>query len=152
MSIKRSKMKMDGAREILRALVDVRDGPFYLLWVDLTDLLWGRLPDAVRVAAGLPNIEFRIYQSEGNKDTYTAVSVSGRRQDGAGLSWGVTLRTADHEMEISGEAAIEVRQESREIFSVSERTNDTARAAELIKSIAAQVCARREGLKAPSVD
>jgi hypothetical protein len=148
MSTKKTKTKLEGAREVLRALLDARDGPFYLLWVDLTDVLWSRLPDALRTAAGLPNIEFRIYGGGDDQEaTYTAVGVSGRRMDGVGLSWIVALRTGAEQMEITGAAEIEEGQSSRELFSVTERTGDTTRAAELIKSIAAQVCARREGLK-----
>jgi hypothetical protein len=147
MSTKKTKTKLEGAREVLRALLDARDGPFYLLWVDLTDVLWSRLPDALRTAAGLPNIEFRIYGGEDEGSTCTAVGVSGRRMDGVGLIWTVALRTGAEQMEITGAAEIEEGQSSREIFSVTERTGDTTRAAELIKSIAAQVCARREGLK-----
>lgn len=127
-----------GVREILRALAEARDGPFYNLWLDVQ----------VRIRSPLPDIGFRIYQSDAI-DAQVSVWVSAVRSDGNQVCWGVGVETRGDEFEVFGEISEDDDRGSHEVFWVSDRSTDLKRAAEMIGDFARQVCARRECLETP---
>jgi hypothetical protein len=128
------RMPVDDVREVLRALAEVRDANFYPLWVGLVRD-W---PDP------LPEIEFRIYQVADSIDAVAVVAVEATRPDGTEFSWSVSLTARSADLIVEG--SIDSRS-SRDVisewFSESVETQDPTQAADLIRTLAAEVCRRR---------
>jgi hypothetical protein len=126
-------------REVLRALAEAHGQSFYPLWVELTR----------RIKKPIPHIGFRIFQVADSRDAHVVVWASAIRSDGNEVSWAVAVDTRDDELVVSGEVDIQDDFGNRTLFSLEERTTDPARAGELVRTFAREVCARRECLEAP---
>ena len=68
----RDPTPIDGVKLAIRALAELRDGPFYGLWVDLTYL----------IKHPLPQIDVRVFRIGDGTDAVVGVSVSAQRADG----------------------------------------------------------------------
>jgi hypothetical protein len=128
-------------QRVLRALAEARDKDFYPLWVRLT-YVW-RPP--------LPEIGFRIYQIADTADARVAVSVTGTRPDGARHTWGIAVDARSETITVA--TALDVDSpdgdEVDEVFGRTAETGDPARAAGLIRTMAAELCGQRWPLGAP---
>jgi hypothetical protein len=122
-------------QRVFRALADVRDTDFYLLWVDLTRS-W---PEP------LPRIMFRIYRIADTADeAMVVVGVEGTRGDGIGFVWSVSVTARSDHLVIEG--SIETGSSAgviSEVFRRSDETQDPGRAAELVRVLAGEVCGQR---------
>jgi hypothetical protein len=124
--------EVEGIRQLLRALAEVRDGPFYSLWVDMT----------YRVKQPMPQFVFRIFQVNDGINAVLSVNVSAYRADGAEVSWGVGLNTVDS-LNVYGGIEIDDKDGTREVFECSEIAASPKMAAEIIRRFAQEVCAQR---------
>jgi hypothetical protein len=121
---------------VFRALAEARDKDFYTLWCDLT-YIW-RSP--------LPVISFRIYQIADTADARVALWVTGTRPDRTEYTWslGVDARSDGLTVETSiGAGSPTGPPGDDELFSRSAETGDATRAAELVRSMAAELCGQR---------
>lgn len=134
------------AREILRALAEARDGPFYHLWVKLCGRWWHDLLEPIRSGTAHPTIEFRIYQVADSSDALAVVSVNGKRPGGPWYIWSLTVRTERDQLEVSGSVWSGSEGNEQEVFSVTECAANATDAAHCILRIAGKVCERREGI------
>jgi hypothetical protein len=129
-------MSVDDIRTVLRALAEVRNTDFYPLW---TELLRTWLPDP------MPEIEFRIDQIADGADGAAVVCVGATRFDGTEFVWGLRLLTRSGNLVV--ESTIGTRSpdgaSSDLLFKRSEQTQDPVQAADLIRTLAAEVCQRR---------
>ncbi|MEU8230637.1 hypothetical protein AB0C12_13665 [Actinoplanes sp. NPDC048967] len=122
-------------QRVFRALAEARDKDFYPLWCDLT-YLWRPLPE----------ITFRIYQVAGTADARVALWVAGSRPDRTRITWGLGVTaeagtlTIETSIDVGAPAGPEV---DDQVFERSAATGDAARAAELIRSMAGELCAQR---------
>lgn len=137
---------LHSVREILRALAEARDGPFYHLWVELCDRWWHDMPEPVRSGTALPTIEFRIYQVANSVDALAVVSVNGKRPGGPWYTWSLTVRTERDQLEVVGGLSREGEWDEQEVFSITERASKATVAAECILRIAGKVCEQRDGI------
>ena len=126
--------EVEGIREILRALAEARDGPFYSLWVELT----------YRVRHPLPRIEFRIYQAADSAETLLSVWVSATRPDGIEVGWSVGLETTPRALIIWATVDFSDDQGSHEVLELYTETQDAGEAAAQIGVYAGTVCAERD--------
>lgn len=131
----------DGIRLLLRALAEVRDGPFYSLWVDLTH----------RLQKLTPEIGFRISQVSDNENVCLGVGVTAIREDGLDVSWSVGLSTATGRLIIAGSVEITDDNGTREVFTRSAEAASLQKAAELIRTYASEVCAQPQWFDHPGV-
>lgn len=125
-----------GIRAIFRALAEVRDGPFYSLWVELT----------YRIKHPLPGIGFRIYKVADSVEAALGVWVSAVRPDGAEVSWSVVLKTTSESIVITASVDISDDDGTRQVFGRSADTGDAGEASTLIRVFAGEVCAKRDFL------
>ena len=129
-------------REILRALAEVRDGPFYSLYVDLT----------YRIKQPVPTINFRIFQVADSHEAVLGVGVSAIRPDGADVGWSLGIETASGSLVITATVEISNKQGTHEVFVLSADTTDPRQASTLIRTYASEVCAERHWLDATIED
>ncbi len=129
---------MSSIREVLRALAEVRDGDFYPLWIDVMRQVH---------KPPLPQIGFRIYQVADSSDAMVTVWVGATRSDGNDVNWGVSVQTDGDTLLVTGEISVGDDLGSCKIFSLSDRSTDAARTAELVRHFAQEICARRECLE-----
>ena len=125
---------VDALRNVLRALAEVRGGPFYSLYVDLSY----RYKDTVPT-----NIGFRIDRAADNLNARLVVAVSITRPDGIGICWSVSLQTSAESLHITASVASSDDHGWREVFERSANTTDSQQAANLIRMFANEVCAKR---------
>jgi hypothetical protein len=118
-------------RNILRTFADVRNGPFYSLYVNLMN----------HAKNPVPSIDFRIYPVAESTQAYLVVAVTGTRPDGVEVCWSISLETEQISLVIT--AAIEVSEDHgwREVFRRSAHTLDSQEASTLIRSLGREVCA-----------
>ena len=124
---------VDSIREVLRALAEVRDGPFKSLHTDLT----------YRIQRPLPQINFRIYQVADSKEAYLVVGVSATRPDGEEVSWSLSIETSAGSLIVTAAVEVSYEQGYRQVFERSESTTDSRQAASLIHAYAVEVCRER---------
>ena len=124
---------LQAVREVLRALADVRDGPFYRLWVDLTSI----------VTTPLPAIGFRIFRVADRPDAVAVVVVSMRRSDGVDVCWSLSVETATDSLHITGSVELTTDDGIDEVFSRSRTSTDAPAAVETIHAFAREVCGER---------
>jgi hypothetical protein len=118
-------------------MAEARNADFYRLWVDLTHA-W---PDP------LPKIEFRIYPVANSADAMAVVFVEGARLDGTEVNWGLSVTTRSDRLVIEGSIGVRtLADDGSEAFTRSAETQDPQQAADLIRAIASEVCARRQWL------
>ena len=124
---------LQAVRAVLRALADVRDGPFYRLWVDLTYL----------VQTPLPTIDFRIFRVADGDDAMVGVGVSMRRSDGADVGWSISVETSASALHLTSSVAVTTDDGTLEVYSKSHTSHDTEDAVETIHAFARDVCNER---------
>ena len=122
---------LDSVRTTLRTLAEVRDGPFYSLWVGLPR----------DNACPMPQIDFRIYQVADSADTSLSIWVSAIRADGAEVSWGVSLITTSKSFVVTALVEISDGDTTHEVFTRSADTRNSNEASRLIHQFANEVCA-----------
>ena len=133
--------EVNGVRVLLRTLAEVRDGPFYTLWVELTH----------RLKRLTPQIGFRISQVADCEDACLGVGVSATREDGLELDWYVGLTTSPDNLQVTGAIAITDDTGSREVFTRSAAAANPQLAADLVRNYAAEVCAQLHWFDKPEV-
>jgi hypothetical protein len=122
---------LDNVREILRTLAEVRDGPFYSLYVGLTH-------HSVRP---MPQIDFRIYKVADSAETSLHIWVSTTRTDWAEVSWGVSLTTTPKSFVVAASVEISDGDEIHEVFARLANTQDCSEASKFLRQFANEVCA-----------
>ena len=128
---------VESVREILRTLAEVRDGPFYSLWVELT----------YRIKHPLPQIGFRIFQVADSAEAILGVGVSATRPDGAEIGWSVGLETAPGSLVVSASVDLSDDKGNQEVFVRRADTQSCAEASKLIRKYASEVCAELGPIK-----
>lgn len=140
----------DGTRRLLRALAEVRDGPFYSLWIGL---------QKQTAAAGdsretpmrhpLPGIGFRIYQCADSEEAWLVIGVSAVRRDGIEISWSVGVQTAPDTLEVI--AAIENTddQGTSTLHECSAAAANPHEASVLVRAYAQEICGQRQWFDDP---
>ncbi|WP_433727092.1 hypothetical protein ACQP2Y_11470 [Actinoplanes sp. CA-051413] len=128
-------MAVVDVQRVFRALAEARDKDFYPLWCDLT-YLWRPLPE----------IKFRIYQVADTVDARIALWVAGSRPDSTQITWGLVVTAEAAKLTI--ETSIDVGtpdgpEVDDQVFERSAETDDATRAAELIRSMAGELCGQR---------
>jgi len=128
-------MAVVDVQRVFRALAEARGKAFYPLWCDLT-YLWRPLPD----------LKYRIYPVADTADARIALWVAGSRPDRTQITWslGVTAEAARLTIETSIDVgAPDGPEVDDQVFERSAETDDAARAAELIRSMAEELCGQR---------
>jgi len=139
MAVRRSEAGGSTLPDVLRALAEARDGPFYNLFVTVTK--------GARSKSGArpPDIGFRIYRVADGGDACVVLHLSAPRLDDVEQTWTLSVQTDGRALVVSGEVSVENERGSQQLFETSRRTTDETQAASLIHEIAQEVCAYREG-------
>lgn len=122
---------VESVRVILRALAEVRDGPFYSLFIELRH----------HIQHPAPEIGFRIYRVADSAEVTLGVWVSAIRHDGAEVNWAVSLETVQGSFIVRGSVEISDDKGYEEVFVREADTQSCAEASELIREYASEVCA-----------
>mgnify|MGYP000206241023 CR=1 FL=1 len=125
---------VDIIRTILRALADVRDGPFYRLWVDLT----------YAVQSPQPEIGFRLRRVADSAEVSATVWVSARNSGGTDVGWGISVDTIAEHLVVSASISLTTDTGEQEVYSVQERTPCAAAAAATVVNFSHTVCSQRQ--------
>jgi hypothetical protein len=126
---------VDGVKLVIRALAELRDGPFYGLWVDLTYL----------IKHPLPRIDVRVFRIGDCTDAVLGVSVSAQRADGKEVSWSLQLETATDSLLVTASVSICGDDDPySEVFNRSASTSDVTEAVALMRRFAHEVCSERQ--------
>ena len=125
---------VEAIRSVLRALADVRDGPFYQLWVDLT----------YAVRSPRPESGFRLWRIADSVDVSATLWVSARTSVGADVGWGISVDTAAEVLVIAASISVTSDSGDHEVYSLEERTPSAAVAAAMILDFANRVCGQRQ--------
>jgi hypothetical protein len=125
--------ELQAVRDVLRALGDVRDGPFYKLYVDL--------PDPVERPHN--KIEFRIRRIADNKNAFAFVRVSLTRADWIEVSWSLTVETTDEALIVTGAVELETGEDTVEVYTNAQTLHNLADVKDTIHTLADQVCGER---------
>ena len=125
---------VESVREILRALAEVRDGPFYSLYIELNQ----------RIRHPAPELGFRIYKVAYNAEATLGVWLSAIRPDGAEVGWSVSLETVQGSLIVSASVEISDDKGTRGVFAREVETKSCAEASRLIREYASEVCAQLE--------
>jgi hypothetical protein len=124
---------LESVRHILRTLAEVRDGPFYSLWIDL----------GYRIKHPSPNIGFRIYRVADSAEAYLVVWVSATRADQVEVCWSVTIQTTHESLIITAGVEITDDNGTHQEYERTAETMDWRQACVLIRGYASEVCAER---------
>ncbi len=135
-------LDVDSLREVLRALAEVRDGPFQSLYVDLT----------YRFNGTIPKIEFRIYQVADSHEVLLVVRVSVVRSDGNDVDWSLSMQTSAGAMVITASVDILSERGYHQVFERSANTIDAQQAATLIHTFADEVCGQRRWIEYTNIE
>jgi len=140
----------DGTRRLLRALAEVRDGPFYSLSVGLqkqTAATGEARETPMRVP--FPEIGFRIYQCADSEEAWLVIGVSAVRKDGIEITWSVGVQTAPDALKVI--AAIE-NSDDQGTSTLHERSAAAANPLEasvLVRAYAQEICSQRQWFDDP---
>jgi len=125
--------EIQAVNDVLRALADVRDGPFYNLYVDL--------PQPVERPP--KKIDFRIGRIAFSKHAVAGVTVSLTRSDWIEVWWSLAVETTAEALIISGQVGLDVDEGSVEVYKNSVTLHDPAYILGTIHTMADQVCNER---------
>ena len=125
--------ELQAVRDVLRALGDVRDGPFYKLYV--------YLPDPVERPHN--KIEFRIRRIGDNKNAMAYVMLSLTRADWIEVSWSLTVETTDKALIVTGTIELETGEDTVEVYTNAQTLHNLAEVKGTIHTLAEQVCGER---------
>ncbi len=139
----------DGIRQILRALAEARDGPFYSLWLYLLERFDHLGPEVRTWLQRRPDIGFRIYQVADSDEAYLVVGASAIRKDGREITWGVSLTTREGDLLVEGTVEYGDDDGYHPLFSREAATEDPVEAAALIGDYAKQLCEQKRWYEDP---
>lgn len=125
--------ELQAVRDVLRALADVRDGPFYRLYVDL--------PHPVKKP--LKKIEFGIVRIADSKDAVAIVVVSTTRPDWIEVFWSLSVETAREALIVTGSVELETDEGTVEVYTNSQTLHNPANVVDTIHTLADRVCGER---------
>ncbi len=125
--------ELQAVRGVLRALADVRDGPFYNLFADL--------PYPVNKPQN--KIWFRIMRIADSSDAVAIVAVSLTRSDWIEVFWSLSVKTTDEALIVTGSVEVEMDEGTVVVYTNSQTLHDLADVVDRIHTVADEVCSER---------